>query len=333
MTTTVVETNRRQAAWTRAGTAVEANSAADVIRQTGLDWSVSLATLQAQQWYTTETDMGIEVNTRMLPVETKQAVLKTKPDGTTTVIGVVGNEYKVFQNAEVFGTLDSLIDSGEARYAAAGELNGGARVWMLMELPTEVNVANDPHAAFLLAKTSHDGSSSVIIKPIIERLYCMNQINKIYRGKNNYTYTLTHSTNSMLSVSDIRNIVQLSYDMAEDYTNLANTLMGKEVSRASALAYFKKVFPLPSKIEESPYESLSLAEKRARSFAERSRSIAYNIYGSSDTQENIRGTEFGLWQAVVEYADYNTNSKNKAVASMSGFSDPLKLRALELLTV
>ena len=49
MTTTVVETNKRQAAWTRAGIAVEANSAADVIRQTGLDWSVSLATLQAQQ--------------------------------------------------------------------------------------------------------------------------------------------------------------------------------------------------------------------------------------------------------------------------------------------
>jgi hypothetical protein len=37
----------------------------------------------------------------------------------------------------------------------------------------EMNVSQVTHTQhFILAKTSHDGSSSVIIKPIIERLFC-----------------------------------------------------------------------------------------------------------------------------------------------------------------
>ncbi len=64
------------------------------------------------------------------------------------------------------------FDEKIARYAAAGEYDDGAKVWMLMSLPKEMEIQGDPHAAFLLAKTSHDGSSSVVVRPIIERLFC-----------------------------------------------------------------------------------------------------------------------------------------------------------------
>ncbi len=119
--------------------------------------------------------------------------------------------------AELFETLTiehnkpAKAAHGRAR-KAAGEYDGGAKVWMLMETPMEMTIADDPHSAFLLARTSHDGSSSVIIKPVIERLFCMNQINKIYKGKNKYTYQLSHTTNAQLSISEIRNIIQLSAD-------------------------------------------------------------------------------------------------------------------------
>jgi hypothetical protein len=219
------------------------------------------------------------------------------------------------------------------RYAAAGEYDGGGKVWMLMETPMEMTIANDPHAAFLLAKTSHDGSSSVIIRPIIERLFCMNQINKIYRGKNKYTYQLSHTTNAQLSISEISNIIQLSYDMANDYTALADMLLAKEASHEHAKNYFKRVFPLPSKIEEVRYELLSIGEKKQQTRAIQARETAFNIYAASPTQENIRNTEFGMWQAVIEWADYNAKGKNLALRAISGTSDNIKTRALELLGV
>jgi len=326
-TDTLIHGTARKAAWHKAGVAVEATSASEVASQAGLDWSVSLHDIEANYQIP-----GNESVTR-IPVENKKAVIKTTPMGETSAIGVVGNRYKVFQNAEIFGALDNLIDSSGMRYAAAGEYDGGGKVWMLMETPMEMTIANDPHAAFLLAKTSHDGSSSVIIRPIIERLFCMNQINKIYKGKNKYTYQLSHTTNAKLSISEISNIIQLSYDMANDYTQLADMLLAKEASHEHAKNYFKRVFPLPTKIEEVRYDLLSTGEKKQYTRAIQARETAFNIYAASPTQENIRNTQFGMWQAVIEWADYNAKGKNLALRAISGTSDNIKTRALELLGV
>lgn len=329
ITTTAVPT-KNLSNWVKSGVAVTATSASDVARQAGLDWSVSLHNIEAN--YQIPGDYPPTIN--RIPVPNKKAVIKTTPFGETSAIGVVGNKYQVFQNGEIFSALDTLIDSGEARYAAAGEYDGGAKVWMLLELPREINIAGDPHAAFILAKTSHDGSSSVSIKPIIERLWCHNQINKIYRGKNKFTYTLKHTTNSKLNVSEIGHILQLSYENIDEYKRIGNKLISVEASRQQAVEYFKKVFPLPSTIEGKPISLLSQGEKGQLTRANAARHKAMSIYTDSPTQENIRGTYFGLWQAVVEYADHGKTDKGTTtgIKAMSGGTDGLKLRALELLT-
>lgn len=329
MTTATAVPMKNLSNWVKSGTAVTATSASDVARQAGLDWSVSLHDMTASY---VVPGLGQPVS---VPVKNKLAVVKTTPFGDISNIGVVGKRYQIFQNFEVFSALDTLIDSGEARYAAAGEYDGGAKVWMLLQLPTEVMVANDPHAAFILARTSHDGSSSVIIKPIIERLYCSNQINKIYRNNNAYTYTLKHTTNNKLNVNDINNILNLSYVNINQYITLGNKLINKQVSRDQALAYFKKVFPLPSTIEDKPLHLLSMGEKTQVTRATTARSTALNIYENSSTQENIRGTEFGLWQSIIEYADHGKKDRltKSGIRAMSGGSDGIKIRALELLTV
>ncbi len=59
---------------------------------------------------------------------------------------------------------------------------------------------------------------------------------------------------------------------------------------------------------------------------------AFAIYSDSPTQENIRGTEFGLWQAVVEYADHYSQ-KDASIATLAGRNDGIKLRALELIGI
>ena len=266
-----------------------------------------------------------------LHVPNKQAVIK-KADNKESVIGVVGSKYKVFQNSEVFGSLDKLIDSGEARYAAAGEYDGGAKVWMLMSLPREMEVMGDPHAAFLLARTSHDGSSSVIVRPIIERLFCSNQINRIFKAKKkNHTYTLRHTANAQLSISDMRNLLDLTYTSVDEYTDLANELISRDATREHAVNYFKKVWPLPPTIELAPTELLSKGEKNAKSRALNARAKALAIYDYSETQENIRNTQFGMWHAVVEYADHYS-TQDASISIIAGRNDGIKMRALELIT-
>jgi hypothetical protein len=144
----------------------------------------------------------------------------------------------------------------------------GAKVWMLMQLPVEMEIKGDPHAAFLLAKTTHDGSGSVLIRPIIERLFCHNQINKIYRATDKKrTYMLRHTTNSKLDVNDVRGILEIAYATIDDYTVMSEAMLARQVTREHAVDYFKKVFPLPSKIEDAPLALLSAGEKTQRTNA------------------------------------------------------------------
>jgi phage/plasmid-like protein (TIGR03299 family) len=324
-------TRTNTSAWTRGGTAVEAGSASEAARQAGLDWNVMLADMEA---VVSNKVNDYETLTDHYPVPKRQAVIKLGKENNNEVIGVVGNKYKVVQNMEVFSALDTLIDSGDARFTAAGEYNNGANIWMVMELPTGVNVANDPHAAFLLVQSSHDGSCSVRIRPIIERLFCANQINRLITGKktNDYTYVMKHTTNSTLSPSEIGNIIRLSYDSIQQYESIANTLITRETSHTQAREYFKRVWALPSTVEGKPYHMLTQGERRQQTIAITARDKAFDIYTESPTQENIRGTAFGMWQAVVEYADHHASggSERLAVATLSGRSDKIKSKALGL---
>jgi phage/plasmid-like protein (TIGR03299 family) len=318
-------------AWVKAGTAVNAESASEAARQAGLDWNVMLADMEA---IVSNKVNEFETLTDHYPVPKRQAVLKLGKDNNNEVIGVVGDKYKIVQNMEVFSALDTLVDSGDARYTAAGEYNNGANIWMVMELPVGVQVANDPHAAFLLVQSSHDGSCAVRIRPIIERLFCMNQINRIIKGKhkNDYTYVMKHTTNSELSVNDIRNITQLTYDSIQQYETIAGTLLQRKVDERQVRNIFKAVWALPSEVENAPEHLLSQGQRRQRTIALNGRESAWNIYSQSHTQENIRGTAFGVWQAVVEHADHYASggSDRRAIATISGRNDRIKDKALDL---
>ena len=325
---------KNKSAWVRGGTAVEATSARDAATQAGLNWTVRTGELRAVATPLSIDEHGVTPAT-YIDVYKKQAIIR---EDNNTVIGIVGNKYKMVQNMEVFNALDTLVDSGDARYTAAGEFNGGANIWMLLELPQGVEVANDPHAAFLLVKTSHDGSSSVVIKPVIERLFCANQINglisNIQKHKyNEYTYRMTHTTNQELSIADIRNITNLTYTAIADYQLVANNLLRKPMTRQEAVNFFKKVWPLPTIVEDKPYDMLTRGERKQQTIATDARAKAFAIYSESETQENIRGTAFGAWHAVVEHADHYASggASRLAAATLSGRNDRIKTKALSLL--
>ena len=321
--------NHNAYAWKHGGTAVNATSASEVARQAGLDWTVSLVDMFAER---KEKVTPWDTITKRIEVPNKQAVIR---HDNNTVVGVVGTKYKAVQNMEVFSAMDSLVDSGDARYTAAGEYNNGSNIWMIMELPNGVNVADDPHAAFLLVKSSHDGSCSVIVKPIIERLFCANQINRLIRGKkmNAYTYTMKHTTNAQLSVNDIRSITNLTYSAIEDYELLAGSMLQVQINTDRVRNIFKRVWALPTEVENVPVDMLSQGQRRQQTIAYTARDKAWEIYSQSPTQENIRGTAFGAWQAVVEYADHHASggAAKRAVATLSGRSDRIKDKALELI--
>ena len=328
---------KRKEAWVQAGTAVNATSAADAASQAGLDWTVSLHDMFATYPISTVTTSGVITNNHMIDVVNRKAVIKTTPDGKTSNIGVVGTSYKVIQNSEIFGVLDTLIDSSELRYTAAGELNGGSKVWMVMSLPMSVQVANDPHEAFLIATTGHDGSQSFTLRPLLKRMFCVNQINlsmldgKDGRRSKNYTYRLAHTKHSKMNISEIRDVIQLCYTGIETYQNISSELLEVQATRNKAVSFFEKVFPLTPEIAKTSPTEWTPAQRRWYNKTMETRDQVLAIYENSPTQQNIAGTAWGLFQSVVEYADHvrGTDADKRAIAALTGSSDGLKARALQ----
>lgn len=204
---------------------------------------------------------------------------------------------------------------------------------MVLELPTGVKIANDEHKAYLVARTSHDGSTALQIAPSVSRLRCTNQIAGIF--SKSATYTLKHTTNAEFKIDDIKRIIPVTYEGIKFYELIGNKLINETLTDTEVDNIFKKMWSLPSIIEESPYALLSTGQKRQFNSAITARATAKAIYrGDTGTQEELYGTAFGAFQAVVEYADHFSHKSDatRAERIVNGSADRLKNKALTLLT-
>jgi phage/plasmid-like protein (TIGR03299 family) len=288
-----------------------------------LDWEVTLENV-----FINETD-PIEVPDRYATVKWI--------DGRIEPLAVVGSRYKVLQNSEIFSCLDDIVNNSDARYGAAGELKGGNVVWATIELPANVTVGDDPHNAYVIARTSHDGSMPFQMTPVVNRLSCTNQINAAMmsgKAKGIY-YRVKHSPNSSINPDDIRKAFKIMNEDVQKYATVSSYLRSIEFSNAEFKNFVNRVYPLPSKIEFSPYEMLSAGERTSKTRAERSRASALNVWiGETHTQDNIKGTKFGAFQAIVEATDHFSKSYSKQASKMIlGTDIAIKSRALQLLGV
>ena len=102
----------RKAPWHGLGVRVEeAPESKEALIQAGLDWKVEQTDVYAASG---ERILGYKANIR---------------DIDRSVLGIVGDRYKIVQNEEAFAFTDGLLGEG-VKYETAGSLAGGKIVWM-----------------------------------------------------------------------------------------------------------------------------------------------------------------------------------------------------------
>lgn len=303
----------------------EVTSAKDLMVQAGLDWRVSL------------NDVYAAGSNDPILIEDRYATIRKDKDGFESVLSVVGGRYKVFQNEEIFSCLDAAVGAGDARYGAAGELKSGKIVWTLLELPDNVSIGDDKHQAYLLARTSHDGSTPFQLTPVVNRISCTNQINaRMMAGQaKDLYYSVRHSTGNEINAIDIKNAFNIIRKDMQEYVRVSNWLRAQPMENKEFFEFTKRVFALPTKIEFAADEFLSPGEKRAKTKALLNRSNAVKVWlGETETQDNIKNTKFGAFQAIVEVSDHMQRSSVKqAEKIVLGTDINLKSKALQLLGV
>lgn len=259
---------------------------------------------------------------------TKKMVVRIRANEIVP-LGTVGVNYKIFTEAESFGFLDNLVDSGEALISAAGLLDGGRRAFCCMRLPEGILVGGvDAVDLYIFVYLAHDGSMSVTgaVTPI--RTVCRNTVDLALEGASR-TWRVRHTSRATLKVAEARRALDLTYAYTNEWAAKAETLLGRRCTDARFAQIVEKLFAPQG--DEPAKSAVTAYEGR--------REILMGLW-NADTQDGIKGTAWGAYNTLVEYADWcrpvrgaDDSVAAKFTRALTGESNTTELKADFLKTV
>lgn len=239
--------------------------------------------------------------------------------GETDVLSVVGSKYKAVQNEELFSFAQNLHDSNpDVKVDSAGAFKNGRVVFGTWSIPNTLVLdpkgANDKTNLYLVVYTSHDGSVAVqaAITPV--RVRCQNTLNFAMRNAKQ-SFKLRHTASVDGRIAQAREALGLSVAYFDEFSAQANELFKREVTNAKFSEIINKLFPKP---EADKKGSIKKWENKVVLLDE--------LYHNSPTNANIKGTAWGVVNALTERLDYFRTARkgntNSLVYGASGF-DPV----------
>lgn len=248
-------------------------------------------------------------------------------EARTNVLGVVSNDYKVWQNETAFGLLNTVMDDSGALVSTAGALDGGRRAFMSLRLPDTMKVAgSDPVDLYLTGMTSHDASLALtlILTPI--RVVC----------KNTATYALATAefSHRIIHVGDdvtaeqhaerVRESLALSFSYAADWVAEMDRLVTEQMSMGQFDTFARDLVGRPA--DDAPTATITRHETK---IAE----LTY-LFAEAPTQEFGRGTKYAALNAVGEWGEWvrPTTATASAKTALFGPAADIRQKAFAVLT-
>ena len=248
--------------------------------------------------------------------KTNYFVTRTNPfDNGKDVLAIVGSKYQVVQNEQLFDFGDNLLDGG-ASWESAGSIKGGRVVFGSLVIPKEIVLdaegANDKTTTYLLVHTSHDGSVSVQASITPVRVVCQNTLNLALKGAKQ-SFKLRHTQSIDGKIAMAREALGMSFAYMDTFADEAKALFEKEVTEKQFIDIVKAIYPKPDKD----------ATKAQLTKWDNKMVLLSDLYNNSPTNANIKGTAWGVFNALTERLDYfkqeRKNNLENRLASASGF--------------
>ena len=221
----------RTAPWHGLGVRVEeVLGSKEALIQAGLDWKVEQTDVYAASG---ERIPGDKANIRDI-------------DGS--VLGIVGDRYKIVQNEEAFAFTDGLLGEG-VKYETAGSLAGGKIVWMLAKLPEKYIISGDAIEPYLVFCNSHDGSGAIRVAMTPVRVVCQNTLNLALKGASR-VWSARHTGNVMSRMDEARETLQLANAYMSQLGRSINELQAKKLTDKKVLAMIDSLYPVSEDLSE-----------------------------------------------------------------------------------
>lgn len=281
----------------------------------GMDWKIKRGVVQFSAPSTDAENQPV-IETRAMP---GRVVLYR--DDTLEPLGVVSKSYNEVQPAQALEFFRSMVEAGGYTMESAGTMRGGARFFAVAKLAAGFTLPGDDRVeGRILFATGCDGTMSTTVRPISLRVICRNTLRAAISGAAE-CISVRHST--VFDAESVRHRLRALDAQFDAFAGAAEALAATRMSVANAESMLCKLLPAPLN---------GGAVSATRGFTKIM--DLFNGSGMGATLPSSSGTAWGLLNAVTEYTDHHTRSRNEGVrqeSALFGVGGALKSRALDLL--
>lgn len=283
-------------------------------------------------WDIRKTPLLAQAGAVQVPVPGQCALLRSNPhtDNQVDVLGVVGPSYPIVQNEDLAPLLDTLVEESGASYAYAGEIDGGRRAFVTLQLPGTAKVGADRVATYITAMTGHDGdtSTSVLVTPVAVANQTM--LNLPYAGAD-HRFKVRHTVGAhkLLQVQ-AKGALEFTFNYLDSFQLQADRLVNTPLTQSRFEALIHKAYGAAA---GAPGPTVTRAQNKLDKMAE--------LFSDVYARKGVGGTAWAGLTALAEWYDHHapvryvgTAGTELELRSRNALADPkaFKSKALRLMT-
>jgi len=221
----------------------------------------------------------------------------TGEDGidTVTPLEVVGADWRPLQNTQAFDFANAIIPNGDLIFEEIKVRRGGRKVQMTCRVPQDFKIAGEPIDTKIHFINGFDGHTvwGALFSPY--RNFCTNQLvfpGYYLPGKPQKAMKVKHTRHAGHRIAAAYRSIQGATEYVGAVGELGYRLSTKRMSERSFDMFLESLVPTRG------------MEKRALNNAKDRQEEMRGVWVASDNLNNIRDTQWGALQALVEWNDW-----------------------------
>lgn len=214
-------------------------------------------------------------------------------------LGIVSDNYKVVQPKEVLEFFRDLCKNNEFEMETAGTLFGGRQYWALAKIGEKANIVKgDELRGYLLLTTSADGTKATTAKFVATRVVCYNTLSMAMGEAGKRQVKVSHRTE--FHANDVKLDLGIGHAIFKDFIGVCKELTEYRPSEGEVTRY------LATLLNENHVDK---GEGIGKSRAYVKILGLYQGDGLGSQLPGVKGTAWGLVNAVTEYIDHHRSSR------------------------
>jgi len=184
------------------------------------------------------------------------------------------------------------------------------KIWILAKLKGDFDIVRgDTIRRYLLLANGHDGITGIMIQPTPIRVVCENTLmQSLGTGLVN---TIWHHGDIEVKMEKVKQLLGLAENDFEKKKNIFQEMAKFTTLKFVVRNYLENLIPnAPDNAKDSVQRSIDIARNRIQELHET---------GFGSDIKGVRGTMWGLYNAAIEYGEYDMPQRVKDIGNYSLF--------------